>query len=181
MSVWDHIYNSNLQTVINSMAADETKEDLCMALEVCGRIDLLEQCLMLPGYRKFAEEEYDIYLFHYFNKKQMELKKSKYPDIFKKWDAILQNWHVIGNFGVNYPSNTTKRLNLDGDYVAIYGDGLFLMHFRIVSIEKEQFSYATADSQESLIFKAYADCKVGDILTGQQIADALEKMYQPPF
>ena len=184
MSVWDHIYTGDLKTIIDSMAEDENKADLCMAMEICKRIDLLEQCLMLPGFRKFAEEEYDSYLFSYFADIAIKLKKSKYPDIFKQWENILQGWYTIGIFGVNYPSCTAQRLNLPGEYVSIHGDGLFLFHFKIESLEKQQFAFGSTnfqESQESVIFRAYANCEIGDALTGQQITDTLRLMYKPPF
>lgn len=180
MSVWDNIYHGNLETIINSMAKDEDKYDLCMALQICKRIDLLEQCLMLPGFRKFAEDEYDIYLRHKEWEIKDKLKRDNYPDILKKWDAVLKNSNKVGIWAVEYPSNLCKRIKVEGDYVAISGDGMHLFSFRIISMEKEQFLFVKEDreSRYSTNFKEIANCKDFDILSGTQILDALIKIHQ---
>lgn len=185
MSCYETAYFlDDLQEIIDSCDETEGPQQLCAALELYNRTELLEQCLEIEKYKEEAQYQLEYMKKHKEWQEAQKRKEDAYPNIFKKWNGILKNANKIGIYGVSYPSCNARNNGLGDNYVAISGDGLFQFQFQIISMENDGIFKLSPpksneiEGRESKHFKITANCDFNQELTGTEILNNLTKIYQ---
>lgn len=174
-------------------------EELVNALAISDRFDILETLKDHPVYGEKAKSEISMNDWMVKEKEQRKAREENYPFIFKKWLAVLRRpkrvgYFRVGYFGVSYPSMYAKECGVEGDFVAISGDGLFLFMLEVVSLTEPedrngQFRIVPMpvvpggnrpkphESSDSIAFRNAGKWQFGDVINGDQVTSALEEVY----
>lgn len=184
MSCYETAYTSDdLQEIIDSCDETEGVKQVCAALELYNRTELLEQCLEMPEYKEEAQYQLEYMKKHKEWQDAQKRKEDAYPTIFKKWNEVLKNTIKFGIYGVSYPSCNARNNGLGDNYVAISGDGLFMFQFQIISMEKDGIFKLSPpksnemEGRESKHFRKTANCDFDQEITGSQIFNILSEIY----
>ena len=180
---------------VSALEDGETDPDeLVNALWMADRYDILETIKDHPVYGKKATSELAIRKMLDDGRKAIEAEVANYPAIFKEMRVVLQATHKVGIYDISYPSRYALSCGLSANHFAISGDGLFMFMFEIVSLEgrglfkivprpsnpnipKSEHEKRHGEGPDSDSFRRAGGWEFGNIMTGDQIIDALKKVY----
>ena len=192
----DYVEQAEMYLLENPTDSD----DLVTVLAISDRFDILETLKDHPIYGEKVKSEISMNAWMKSDLVARLAREASYPFIFKKWLSVLQRPKRIGHFrvgyyGVTYPSMYAKECGVEGDFVAITGDGLFLFMLEVVSLtepenRRGQFrivrrpvvsnwpaSVPPHESSDSIAFRNAGKWNFGDVVTGDEVTLALEKVY----
>ena len=166
-------------------ADSEDPDDVVQAVYLADRKDLLEKLVEVPEYAEEAQKELNAMIWMENSRKAWQEKVAAYPEVFKRWREVLTKCRKVGIYDVNYPSAQGGE-----NTVAISGDGLYLFHFEILSMEGEgEFKIAPhptgkdyagrpcPPSSDSEVFRTMGGHEFGDAISGTRVLHILTGMY----
>jgi hypothetical protein len=193
MNIYQVAETGTLNEVLEALADDEGTEELVSALDMNDRDDLLKELSIRAldeERREAAKDVMDRRKWREDNRKAWKDKVAEYPPLFKKWREVLISCPKVGFFDVSFPSQTAMKHDLGEKYVAICGDGLWLFHFEILSLEgdglfrlaehptgTDDLGHDCTEGRDSLAFRTTGSCEFNDNLTGIRILQILTGIY----